>query len=304
MLVGLNKQTYRHFEVVIVDDGSSDGSGELARASVVAGRPVRVLQSTGQGALAARQLGIDCSRGSILAFTDSDCVPDPTWLEHAVAAISGGAEMVHGRTRPMRPPKPLERSVASGTEGLYPTCNIFYTRDLYERLGGFDADAASRWRFRVTNRARGLGFGEDVLLGWQAVRSGANVQFVPEAIVEHQVFPPDFWDVMSRIAQVAAFPALTKEVPELRTTLMRRRVLLGDNSRVPLYATLLALGLRRPRVVMLSLGWWVLLRLRALHRSQYATTDQLHWLPVEMAVDVATASALVAGSIRAGSLVL
>jgi hypothetical protein len=212
--------------------------------------------------------------------------------------------MVHGSTRPMRALKPLERSMASGTEGLFPTCNVFYERGLFDRLGGFDAEAGTRWRFRPDSRARGLGFGEDTLLGWQAVRSGADVRYVPDAIVEHQVFPPDARDLISRIAQVAAFPAMTKELPELRATLMRRRIFLGNFSRLPLYATVVAMALRRYGIGRLTVAWWVLVRLRALRRSPYPTLEQLAWLPAEMALDVATAAALVAGSIRARSVVL
>ena len=245
LLNGLENQTYREFEVLVVDDGSTDGSDALARGAVIAGRPVTVLQSGGQGAVAARQLGVENSTGSILAFTDSDCVPDPGWLQHAVAAMSEGAAMVNGYTRPARPLRPMERSMASGTEGLYPTCNMFFRRDLYERLGGFDPAAGLRWRFRLTDRARGLGFGEDTLLGWQAVRAGADTRYVPEAVVEHQVFPPDVKDFFSRMAQVAAFPAMTKEIPELRGTLMSQRVFLGNQQRLPVYATALALLLRR-----------------------------------------------------------
>jgi glycosyltransferase involved in cell wall biosynthesis len=304
LLAGLDKQTFRDFEVVVVDDGSRDGADELARASVVAGRPVTVLSNAGQGALAARRVGVEHSGGSILAFTDSDCVPDPAWLAHAVAAMEGGAEAVNGYTRPTRPLKPLERSMASGLEGLYPTCNMFYRRSLYERLGGFDSTAGSRWRFRLTDNARGTGFGEDTLLGWQAVRAGADVRHVPEAVVEHQVFPPDWSEFLSRLLQIAAFPAMTKEVPELRTTLMRSQVFLGNYSRLPVYATVLAWAARRRGLALLALGWWVALRLRALRASPYPTLDLLPRLPLEMAVDVGTAVALVAGSARTRSLVL
>jgi glycosyltransferase involved in cell wall biosynthesis len=304
LLTALDKQSYRSFEVIVIDDGSRDGSGELARGTTVVGRPVRVIDGAGRGALAARRTGIAQARGPVLAFTDSDCVPDPVWIEKAAGAMADGAEVVNGYTKPMRPLKPMERSMASGTEGLFPTCNVFYRRDIYDRLGGFDAGAAARWRFRLTSRARDTGFGEDTLLAWQAIRSGADVRYVPDALVEHQVFPPHLVDFVSRLAQVAAFPAMTKELPELRGTLMRRRVFLGNYSRVPFYAAALALGLRQRRLAGMAVTWWILLRLGALRQSPHSTTAQLPWLPVEMAVDVATAGALVLGSVTARSLVL
>jgi glycosyltransferase involved in cell wall biosynthesis len=304
LLAGLDKQTFRSFEVIVIDDGSTDGSGELAREAVVADRPVRVLAAEGKGAVVARELGVTQARGAVLAFTDSDCVPDPAWLERAMAAFADGADAVNGETHPSRPLKPFERSMASGLEGLYPTCNVFYRRELFERLGGFDTEAAQRWRFRITRRARGLGFGEDTLLGWQAVRSGADVRFVADAMVEHQVFPRDLKDMSSRIAQVAAFPAMIKEVPELRQTLLQRRLFLGNYARVPLYVTVLALLARRRRLAALALLWWVGARADSLRRSPYPTVELLPWLPAEMATDLAFAAGLVAGSIRVGSLVL
>ena len=51
-----------------------------------------------------------------------------------MAAFSDGADAVNGQTRPTRPLKPFERSMASGREGLYPTCNVLYRRDLLRRL--------------------------------------------------------------------------------------------------------------------------------------------------------------------------
>ncbi|HVA06306.1 MAG TPA: glycosyltransferase family A protein [Acidimicrobiales bacterium] len=304
LLKALDNQSYDNFEVIVVDDGSTDGSEELARDAVVRGKPVKVVESGGRGALPARQLGVEHSTSDILAFTDSDCVPDPGWLEHAVAAMVDGAEMVNGYTKPARPLRPMERSMASGTEGLYPTCNMFFRRDLYDRLGGFDAAAADRWRFRATAHARGTGFGEDTLLGWQAVRSGADTRYVPEAVVEHQVFPPDPKEFISRLTQVAAFPAMTKEIPELRRTLMRKRVFLGNHARVPVYLTALALLLRRRGLAALAVGWWVSLHVRRYQESPYPLAEQLPWLPVDMATDVMMAGALVAGSVSAREVVL
>src|SRR5436190_6903506 len=138
LLAGLGQQTYTNFEAIVVDDGSTDGADELAADTTIAGRRVRLLRANGAGAVAARLLGVAESRAEILAFTDSDCVPSPGWLQAGVAAIDRGADMANGLTRPARPVGPLERSVASGEEGLYPTCNMFYRRTAYDDAGAFD----------------------------------------------------------------------------------------------------------------------------------------------------------------------
>jgi len=75
---GLLNQDYdhRHFEIVLVDNNSSDGSKALIRRHP----RVRLLEETVQSAYAARNRGVRESQGDVLAFTDSDCVPTSNWL--------------------------------------------------------------------------------------------------------------------------------------------------------------------------------------------------------------------------------
>ena len=218
LLDALAAQTYRDFEVAVVDDGSTDGAPDEVEADRAAGRRVRSLANAGSGAVAARRTGVAASASTYLAFTDSDCVPAPGWLAAGVAALDAGADV---------------RSLASGEEGLYPTCNVFYRRQAYDAAGGFDLEAAARLGFRPWARARGLGFGEDTILAWKVRRAG-RAAYVPEAVVEHAVFPLELGDIVSRTVQMAAFPALVREVPELREMpLFRHRYVLGNSSRLP-----------------------------------------------------------------------
>lgn len=305
-LDALDAQTYRDFEVVVVDDGSRDGSGVAAQARVVAGRPVTVLRQDRHGAVAARTLGVEMSRRELLAFTDSDCAPAPGWLAEAVAAIDDGADLVHGTTRPARAMAPLERSVGSGEDALFPTCNALYRRCAFDAAGGFQ-DASAQLGFRSGSRARGLGFGEDTLLGWRVKRAGGDVRHVPDALVVHHVFAPDLRDWLSRCAMAAAFPALVAAVPELRATLVRRGFLFGARSRVPCYVTVAAVvaGHKgRGPLVGAALGWWALARLRELRRQPASWPARLAALPQEMVLDAVTGAALVVGSARAGVLLL
>lgn len=303
-LRALAQQAFTDIEVIVVDDGSVDGSGDVARCATVAGRPVRVLDGGGHGAVAARRRGVDEARGEILAFTDSDCIPSARWVAEAVAAFDDGADMVNGKTAPVRPTLALERSMGSGEEGLYPTCNVFYRRSAYDAAGGFDAEAGHRWGFRPDRRSRGEGFGEDTLLAWRVIRAGHDVRYLPTALVEHAVFAPDLLDVLSRTARVAAFPALVREVPELRSTLLRWRWQLGRRTRLPVYGLVLALVARRRVAALMLTSWWLGERLNELRRFPLPWGRRVRYVPIEMAIDVITAGALVVGSVRARSVTL
>lgn len=302
LLDGLEAQTFTDAEVILVDDRSTDGAADEAEGRAVGGRPVVVLPHAGDGAVAAREAGVAAAKGRILAFTDSDCVPDPDWLAAGVAAVEAGADLVQGHTRPARRRAPLERSLWVGDEGLYPTCNVFYRREAFDRAGGFDAGIARRYGFRPDERAQGLGFGEDTLLGWRVRRAGTAV-YEPAAVVAHHVFPPDVRDQLSRTLQAAAFPALVREVPELRTTLLGHGVLLGPG-RPALYAAAAATAVGRPRLAAGLLAAWAGGHWRRCRRNEPSLRRCAKALPVLLATDAVLAGSLVAGSVRARCLVL
>ena len=254
--------------------------------------------------MAARRAGVAASTAELLAFTDSDCLPVPGWMAAGVAALDEGADLVHGPTRPLRPAGPLERTTSSAKEGLYPSCNVFYRRSAYDSAGGFDPLAAQRFRIGARRRARGLGFGEDTLLAWTVARN-AEVRYVEDAVVHHHVFRPDLAETVSRAAMMVAFPALVREVPELRNTpLLRGGIEIGPRSRVPLHVLVVSLIARRRGLARLSATWWVGLRALELARKPGPISRHLAALPAELAVDVITAGALVAGSARTRTLVL
>ena len=87
-------QTYKNLEVILVDDGSPDGSGALCEAYGAKDGRVRVLHRENGGAAAARNAGLDAATGDYIAFTDADDHVAPDMLEKLYAALTAsGADM-------------------------------------------------------------------------------------------------------------------------------------------------------------------------------------------------------------------
>ncbi|MCD8199875.1 MAG: glycosyltransferase family 2 protein [Coriobacteriaceae bacterium] len=80
-LIGILGQTYENFEAVIVDDGSTDGTADLADAIAQSDERVRVLHIENGGPAVARNAGLDEARGSWITFVDADDLINPTYLE-------------------------------------------------------------------------------------------------------------------------------------------------------------------------------------------------------------------------------
>ncbi len=164
------------FEVVVADNGSSDRSAEVARrwgASVVSERE--------PGRARARNRATAAARGELLAFTDADCVTEPTWLTELTACLAH-APLVGGEVRVAvgDPPTPLDRLEALWRfrqrywvtqEGWSATANMGMRRDAFESVGGFDAS------FRH--------IGEDVDICLRATAAGFAIGWCPRAVVTH-----------------------------------------------------------------------------------------------------------------------
>lgn len=170
------------FEVVVVDDGATDGTAALLAERERAGAlGLRVLRhDSSVGPSQARDRGWRAARAPLVAFTDDDCEADPGWLRALVdaQARTPGA-VVMGRTDPdpadAHRISPFTRQIQIHRAGPpYETCNILYPRSLLERLDGFD----------LTYPKPG---GEDTDLGWRAAQAGAPVVYAPEALVFHAV---------------------------------------------------------------------------------------------------------------------
>ncbi len=171
---------YPDFEVLLIDDGSGPQIAEIVK-----GYPtVRYHFQEHAGLSAARNLGARLATGSIIAYTDDDCITHPDWLLHLSHAFAD--ESVAAAGGPNIPPAPrnrIERVVAAApgapahvllndTEAEHlPGCNLAIRKEALTQVGGF------RVEFKTA--------GDDVDICWRLRETGMRLLFVPGAMVWH-----------------------------------------------------------------------------------------------------------------------
>ena len=167
----LAHQTYPadRFEIIVVDNGSTPPLQPFVDPFPNA----RAIIETQPGSYIARNKGITAATGEVIAFTDSDCLPEPDWLAHGVAAITAAPTigLVAGRIDvfaqdPNRPTLAERYEVVRGFPvqeyierwNFGPTANIFTRRDVLEKAGSFDAELKSGGDSEWCKRVHTAGF--------------------------------------------------------------------------------------------------------------------------------------------------
>jgi glycosyltransferase involved in cell wall biosynthesis len=177
-LAALQRQDLQaEFEIIVADNNSPEGAEMVSR--VIASR-ARMVVVEDRGAGPARNGGVAIARGEILAFTDSDCVPEPAWLREGLTAL-GAYDFVGGRVvvlvdddGNMTPVEAFERVFAFDFQtyikkkGFTGAGNFFCRRALFDIVGGFRT-----------------GVSEDVEWSHRATGMGFKLGYVPRAVVGH-----------------------------------------------------------------------------------------------------------------------
>ena len=96
-------QTYPDFELILVDDGSPDRSGELCNAYARRDHRIRVIHKENEGVSSARNTGLDAAAGKYIGFVDADDLVEPTYLEGLLRGMTEGGFSVAGVVRDMAP---------------------------------------------------------------------------------------------------------------------------------------------------------------------------------------------------------
>jgi GT2 family glycosyltransferase len=179
-LEGLADLRYPRYEVIVVDDGSTDGSAVIASDF-----DVHLISINQSGLSAARNVGLAAARGEIVAYLDDDAWPDADWLRFLVLAFRNSSHAaIGGPNLPPSDDDSIAACVANSPGGPthvllsdseaehIPGCNMAFRRQTLERAGGFDPQF--------------LTAGDDVDICWRLQDSGETLGFHAAAVVWHR----------------------------------------------------------------------------------------------------------------------
>jgi len=178
-LEGLTRVQYPSFEVIVVNDGSTDATQAIAEEY-----EVRLITTDNRGLSAARNTGWQAANGEIVAYIDDDAYPDPHWLHYLAYSFMtgdwagvGGPNIAPPGDGPIAdcianaPGGPVHVLVSDREAEHIPGCNMAFRRDALAAIGGFDP------RYRSA--------GDDVDLCWRLQRRGERIGFHPAAMDWH-----------------------------------------------------------------------------------------------------------------------
>jgi len=178
-LEALARLDYPNYEVIVVDDGSTDTTVAIAEEYAC-----RLIRTGNHGLASARNTGLAAATGELIAYLDDDAYPDPRWLTYLAATFLSTSHAAVGGPN-IAPPEdgPIAQCVARAPGGPVhvlltdrdaehiPGCNMAFRRACLEAIGGFDP------QFRTA--------GDDVDVCWRLQERGWTLGFSPAAMVWH-----------------------------------------------------------------------------------------------------------------------
>jgi glycosyltransferase involved in cell wall biosynthesis len=200
-LAALSGQTYPGWwEVLVADNGCTPDTLATAQEWVGQIRRLRVVDARSRpGANYARNEGVSCAEGDLIAICDSDDVVEPDWIDALVRAAAD-AELVGGHLDVSRlnstlvqawRPSPTEGGLPQGLDFLpyVAGSNCALWKDVYQAVGGCEEEGV------------GGGGGDDVDLSWRVQLAGGRVAFAADAVVHYRLRS----DMRTMVRQMVAY---------------------------------------------------------------------------------------------------
>ena len=178
-LEGLMALDYPNFEVIVVNDGSTDTTPAIAGEYAV-----RLISTENRGLSNARNTGWQAADGEIIAYIDDDAYPDPHWLQYLAHTFMtteymgvGGPNIAPADDGPVAdcvanaPGRPVHVLLSDREAEHIPGCNMAFRREALQAIGGFDP------RYRAA--------GDDVDVCWRVQEQGWKIGFHAAAMDWH-----------------------------------------------------------------------------------------------------------------------
>ncbi|MDO9216660.1 MAG: glycosyltransferase [Lacisediminimonas sp.] len=197
------------YEIIVVDDRPCVATREVvanwsARLRTVGPRIHYIANPGPHGPAAARNCGWKAARGSIIAFTDDDAIPQPDWLLAGMRAFDDNVLAVRGRiVMPLEgTPTDYQRDAKGRETAEFATANCFCPRYVLEEVGGFDERFRHAW-------------GEDADLYFRLLARDGRIVHAPAAVVVHPIRAASWGISVQQQKKILSDALLYKKHPAL-----------------------------------------------------------------------------------------
>ena len=171
LIKNLSNLNYPNYEIIIVDDCSTDNTKNLLRKY-----PIKsILLKKSVGSAEARNIGINEAKNNIIALTDSDCFVSRNWLKDLVPflniydVVGGRVEFCDRAERKLNPSIKIETVLKKESPvNFLNSSNMLFKKELVKHTGGF-------LNYRI----------EDLEFSWRALKKGFRLIYVPKGLVIH-----------------------------------------------------------------------------------------------------------------------
>jgi len=263
-LDGIKNQKLKPLEVILVDNNSSDNSANMVKQFIAQNgiENIHYFFEKKQGPSYARNCGVNHANGDIIAFTDSDCIPDPNWLngiltaftDPQIGAVAGRivgyqGESLLDKFHAMFTLKGLDKNQTFSdftlVKGGFPTANLAVRKDVFNHIGGFDG-------FMKT-------YGEDYDLCARIYHAGFRIQYTFDAVVyhKHRSTLKGTW-IQSFGFGIAHALLLKKHFNQMVIIDLPRYQYLSQKWSVHMWIDLAGADKKVAGLILLSIMWWPL----------------------------------------------